>query len=103
MRTLTAVEIQRFGRFGQRSPAWLLVCVYRIAGNHYRRAARMRDHETPGVNWINSLSPAAKKGFLMRTQALVLVLIVIAASEPARLFRAIINGIIVLLLHIKLL
>jgi hypothetical protein len=39
----------------------------------------------------------------MRTQALVLVLIVIAASEPARLFRAIVNGIVALLQHIKLL
>jgi len=37
----------------------------------------------------------------MRTQALVLVLIVIAASEPARLFRAIFKGIIALLQHIK--
>jgi hypothetical protein len=39
----------------------------------------------------------------MRTQALVLVLIVIAASEPARLFRAIVNGIVALLQHIKIL
>ena len=39
----------------------------------------------------------------MRTQALVLVLIVIAASEPARLFRSIVNGIVALLQHIKLL
>lgn len=39
----------------------------------------------------------------MRTQALVLVLIVIAASEPARLFRAIVNGVIAILQCIKLL
>jgi hypothetical protein len=39
----------------------------------------------------------------MRTQALVLVLIVIGANEPARLFRAIVNGIVALLQHIKLL
>ncbi len=39
----------------------------------------------------------------MRTQAFVLVLIVIAASEPARLFRAIVNGIVALLQHIKIL
>jgi hypothetical protein len=39
----------------------------------------------------------------MRTQALVLVLIVIAASEPARLFRAIAQGVIAILQCIKLL
>lgn len=40
---------------------------------------------------------------LMRTQALVLVLIVIAASEPARFFRAIVNGVTAILQCIKLL
>lgn len=39
----------------------------------------------------------------MRTQAFVLVLIVIAASEPARLFRAIVHGVIAILQCIKLL
>ena len=39
----------------------------------------------------------------MRTQALVLELIVIAASEPARLFRAIVNGVVALLQCVKLL
>jgi hypothetical protein len=39
----------------------------------------------------------------MRTQALVLVLIVVAANEPTRLFRAIVIGIVALLQHIKLL
>lgn len=39
----------------------------------------------------------------MRTQALVLVLIVIAASEPARFFRAIVNGVTAILQCIKLL
>ena len=50
-----------------------------------------------------SLHGREERGFLMRTQAFVLVLIVIAASEPARLFRAIVNGIVALLQHIKLL
>ena len=39
----------------------------------------------------------------MRTQAIVIVLIVIAASEPARLFRAVFKGIVALLQHFKLL
>jgi len=39
----------------------------------------------------------------MRTQAFVLVLIVIAASEPARLFKAIVNGVVALLQSVKLL
>jgi hypothetical protein len=39
----------------------------------------------------------------MKTQALVLVLIVIAASEPARLLRAIVNHVVAFLQYIKLL
>lgn len=39
----------------------------------------------------------------MRTQALVLVLIVIAASEPARLFKAAVDGVVDLLRCFKLL
>ena len=39
----------------------------------------------------------------MRTQALVLVLIVIAANEPARLFKAVVNGVVVLLRCFKVL
>jgi hypothetical protein len=50
-----------------------------------------------------SLISREERGRLMRTQALVLVLIVIAASEPARLFRASVNGVIAILQCIKLL
>lgn len=39
----------------------------------------------------------------MRTQALVLVLIVIAASEPARIFKTIVDGVVALLQCFKLL
>ncbi len=39
----------------------------------------------------------------MRTQALVLVLVVTAASEPARIFRTIVNGEVAWLQCFKLL
>jgi len=39
----------------------------------------------------------------MRTQAIEIVLIVIAASEPARLFRAIFKGIVAQLQNFKFL
>ena len=39
----------------------------------------------------------------MRTQALVLVLIVVAVSEPARLFKAVVHGVTAILHCIKLL
>ncbi len=39
----------------------------------------------------------------MRTQAFVLVLIVIAASEPARLFKAVFHAIVALLQYCKIL
>jgi hypothetical protein len=39
----------------------------------------------------------------MRTQALVLVLIVIAANEPARIFKTIVAGVVALLRCFKLL
>lgn len=39
----------------------------------------------------------------MRTQALVLVLIVIAASEPAQLFKAVVSGVVALLRCFKIL
>jgi len=67
-----------------------------------RRCVIMRQQGGIGLIQI-SLHNREERGFLMRTQALVLVLLVIAASEPARLFRAIVNGVIALLQHIKLL
>ena len=39
----------------------------------------------------------------MRTQAFVLVLIVIAGSEPARIFKTVVNGVVALLRCFKLL
>jgi hypothetical protein len=39
----------------------------------------------------------------MRTQAFVLVLIVIAANEPARLFKAVFHAIVALLQYFKIL
>jgi hypothetical protein len=39
----------------------------------------------------------------MRTQAIVLVLIVVAANEPARIFKTVVNGVIASLQCFKLL
>ncbi len=50
-----------------------------------------------------SLRSREERGHLMRTQAFVLVLIVIAASEPARLFSAVFHAIVALLQYFKIL
>jgi len=74
MRTLPT-ETWQSGRPGHGGLAWLLVYLSGEAGNRHP----------------------------MRTQALVLVLIVTAASEPARIFKTIVNGVVALLQCFKLL
>lgn len=105
MRTLSPAETWQSGRLDQRGLAWLLVYLSREAGNRHPRAAGTRDHGTPRVKSLNSYFSAMQRerGHPMRTQALVLVLIVIAASEPARIFKTIVNGVIALLQYFKLL
>jgi hypothetical protein len=104
MRTLPT-EIWQSGRLDLRDLAWLLVCLSGEAGRHHAWAAGTRDHGTPRVKSLNSYFSAMQRerGHPMRTQALVLVLIVIAASEPARLFRTIVDGVVALLRCFKLL
>jgi hypothetical protein len=98
-------EMWQSGPLDRYDPTLYLVCLSKEVNGRHVRAARMCDHETPRVNSINPNFSAQqrRKRSLMRTQALVLVLIVIAASEPARLFRAIVNGVVALLQCVKLL